>query len=73
MGQRIIKQRRKQIQDYVNDSSNNRFFPNAIITNIDTDIHNINKSNPKFPNKYKSIYVIDGQHNYTVLLTLKKK
>ncbi|WP_221770961.1 DGQHR domain-containing protein [Listeria booriae] len=72
--QRIIKkQRLTQVQEFVNTGG---FFPNSIVINIDTkskglrfDISSMQEKNSvsklgilHLPKKYKSIYIIDGQH-----------
>ncbi|MBC1885772.1 DGQHR domain-containing protein [Listeria seeligeri] len=72
--QRIIKKNRlTQVQDFVEDGG---FFPNSIIINIDTkskgltfDRASLQVENSisrigllHLPQKYKSLYIIDGQH-----------
>lgn len=72
--QRIIKKNRlSQVQEFVNTGG---FFPNSIVINIDTkskglrfDMSDLQEKNSvsklgmlHLPKKYKSIYIIDGQH-----------
>lgn len=72
--QRLIKKSRlKSVQNFVDDGG---FFPNSIIINIDTDgkpirfdistnqvEHSISKIGVlHLPKKYRSVYIIDGQH-----------
>ncbi|WP_222717459.1 DGQHR domain-containing protein [Listeria portnoyi] len=72
--QRIIKkQRLNQVQEFVN---NGGFFPNSIVINIDSGKDDLKfelaPKQPKnsisklgmlhLPQKYKSVYIIDGQH-----------
>lgn len=72
--QRLIKKKRlNEIQKFVDDGG---FFPNSIIINIDENTPNFklaNKENQplnsesrigllELPHKYRSAYIIDGQH-----------
>ncbi len=72
--QRLIKKSRlKQIETFINDGG---FFPNSVIISIDTNkkgltfsLSNLQDENSisrigllTLPQKYKSVYIIDGQH-----------
>ncbi len=72
--QRLVKkQRLSQIEKFINDGG---YFPNSVIISIDTngkgldfklsslqDINSISKLGLlTLPQKYKSVYIIDGQH-----------
>lgn len=75
--QRIIKKSRlKKIHDFLDDEVNPGYFPNSIIVNIDTAgkklvwspaTPQVEKSISKIgilhlPQKYRSAFIIDGQH-----------
>lgn len=67
----VKKQRLLSINQYVKDGG---FFPNSVIINIDQELEfqvgpqniqhdeNVKIGNVKLPSKYKSAFIIDGQH-----------
>ena len=75
--QRIIKKKRlKDIREFLDNQENPGYFPNSVIINIDTDGKKLNWDNASpqvsnaiskigilhLPKKFRSAYVIDGQH-----------